>query len=149
MRCNERGRQLIKDYEKLALETYLCPAGIPTISWGVTGPHVKMGMTITYDDAVRMFEEALAPRETSLTALLDGADTNSDQFSAMFSLLYNIGEQKFAGSSVMRFHKAGDYGGAARAFALWNKAKVNGTLMPLRGLTRRRAEEARLYLGEL
>lgn len=149
MRCNGKGRQLIKDYESLALETYLCPAGVPTISWGVTGPHVKMGMKITEADAERMFDEALSPREASLTALLGGAPTTPDEFAAMLSLLYNIGAQKFAGSSVLRFHRAGDKVGAAKAFKLWNKARIKGRLMPLRGLTRRRAEEARLYLGEL
>jgi lysozyme len=149
MRCNEKGRQLIKDYESLALEAYRCPAGIPTISWGVTGPHVKMGMTISEAEAEQMFEEELLPREGSLTALLQGAETTPDQFAAMFSLLYNIGEQNFANSSVLRFHRAGDHAGAAKAFRLWVKAKVKGKLVVLKGLVRRRAEEARLYLGQL
>jgi lysozyme len=149
MRCNAKGLDLIKAYESCALETYLCPAGIPTISWGVTGPHVRMGMRIDMREAEKMFADAIAPREASLTALLGNAETTPDQFAAMLSLLYNIGEQKFAGSSVMRFHKVGDHAAAARSFGLWNKAKVKGKLAPLKGLTRRRAEEARLYLGEL
>lgn len=149
MRTNERAKQLIADFEGCRLQTYFCPAGIPTISVGVTGPHVKVGMKITQVQADRMFDEALKEREPQLDKLLGDAPTTPDEYGAMMSLLYNIGEAKFAKSSVLRFHKAGDRSGAARAFSLWNKAKVKGVLVPLKGLTRRRAEEARLYLGEL
>ena len=149
MKTNAKGLQLIRDFEGERLEAYLCPAGIPTISVGVTGPKVKMGMKITQAESDKMFREAIAEREPQLDALLQNAKTTPDQYAAMMALLFNIGAHKFAKTSVLRLHKAGDYAGAARAFALWNKARVGGVLKPLRGLTRRRAEEARLYLGEL
>lgn len=149
MIMNAKGLQLLKDFEGCRLEAYLCPAGVATLGFGSTGPHVRMGMKITMAEAEELLRSDLAPREASLSALLGRAETTSDQYSAMLSLLYNIGEANFAKSSVLRFHKAGDYAGAAKAFRLWNKAKIRGQLMPLKGLTRRRAEEARLYLGEL
>lgn len=149
MRMNAKGLQLLKEFEGCRLEAYFCPAKVLTIGFGSTGPHVKAGMKITMAEAEALLKADLAPREGSLTALLGDTPTTSDEFSAMLSLLYNIGEAKFAKSSVLRFHRAGDKAGAARAFALWNKARVGANLVPLRGLTRRRAEEARLYLGEL
>lgn len=149
MHMNARGLELLKGYEGLRLTAYRCPANIPTIGWGSTGPHVHMGMTITEREAEELLCRDLAPREASLSALVGSSPTTPDQFSAMLCLLYNIGAGKFAASSVLRFHKAGDHAGAARSFGLWNKAKVGANLIPLKGLTRRRAEEARLYLGEL
>ena len=44
-------------------------------------------------------------------------------------------------------HNAGDEPGAARAFGLWNKARVRGQLVELAGLTARRAAESALYLS--
>jgi lysozyme len=43
----------------------------------------------------------------------------------------------------MRRHRAGDYAGAANAFAMWNKN--DGKVM--RGLVRRREAEAAMYRG--
>jgi len=48
---------------------------------------------------------------------------------------------------VLRAHNAGNALAAARAFGLWNKARVRGVLEEVRGLTARRAREAALYLS--
>jgi lysozyme len=66
----------------------------------------------------------------------------------MASLAYNIGLEAFAKSTVLKRHNAGDRQAAARAFALWNKARNpnTGQLEVLDGLTARRAREAALYL---
>jgi len=69
-----------------------------------------------------------------------------NQLGALVSLAYNIGLEALAGSTVLRRHNAGDHEAAARAFALWNKARVKGQLQVLPGLTARRAAEAALYL---
>jgi lysozyme len=60
----------------------------------------------------------------------------------MCSLAYNIGIGNFLGSSVLRFHRAGEHHEAAAAFNAWNKG--GGRVLP--GLVRRRAAEAALYL---
>lgn len=67
---------------------------------------------------------------------------NANQLAAMTSLTYNIGIGGFKKSTVLRCHNAGDHQAAARAFGLWNKS--GGKVYT--GLTRRRAEEAALYL---
>ena len=38
---------LIKKWEGLRLESYICPAGVPTIGYGHTGANVQIGMKIT------------------------------------------------------------------------------------------------------
>ena len=143
MRINDAGLAIIKRSEGLRLEAYRCPAGVLTIGYGSTGPHVKQGMTITPGQAERLLHEDLARFESGVTNCLCGAPTNSNQFSAMVSLAYNIGLGSFATSTVLKRHKVGNYALAANAFLLWNKA--NKKVLP--GLTRRREDERELYLS--
>lgn len=137
------GLDLIKKFEGLRLKAYVCPAGVLTIGYGSTGPHVKPGMVITEAEADRLLNEDLDRFEEAVERYAGRATQN--QFDAMVSLAFNIGIANFRKSSVLRAHVVKSFKIAADAFALWNKAKVNGRLTELPGLTRRRAEEARLY----
>lgn len=47
-----------------------------------------------------------------------------NQFDALYSLCFNIGETNFRKSSVLRKLNAGDYNGAADAFLMWNKPAI-------------------------
>lgn len=127
-----------------ALKAYRCPAGVPTIGFGETAG-VKMGMTCTESEAWDMLARDLAARAQAVRAMLQHL-ANDEQLGAMVSLAYNIGSEAFKKSSVLRLHNKGDFAAAARAFALWNKAKVGGKLQVLAGLTARRAAEAAMYL---
>jgi lysozyme len=69
-------------------------------------------------------------------------EPNPNQCSALVSFSYNVGLGGLRKSSVLKAHNRGDFQSAARAFSLWNKAQ--GQVMP--GLTRRRADEAAMYL---
>lgn len=135
---------LIAEAEGCRLRAYLCPAGVPTIGWGETDG-VRMGMVWTQQEADRRFCESLASYTADVRRLLTGWTTD-EQLGAMVSLAYNIGPGAFGKSTVLRQHNAGDADAAARAFGLWNKARVNGVLTELKGLTARRAAESALYL---
>lgn len=143
MQINDKGKALVKRFEGLKLEAYRCPAGVPTIGYGSTGPHVKSGMVITPGEAERLLDKDLSRFEVGVTAMLTGVPTSEDEFSALVALSFNIGLNAFAGSTVLRRHKQGNKIGAAKAFAMWNKA--GGRILP--GLVRRREAEADLYLG--
>jgi len=146
MKTNAAGIALIKGFEKLALTAYRCPAGVLTIGYGSTGPHVREGMVITEQRAEELFRDDLARFEREVSKRIGGTG-NRNQFSAMVSLCFNIGPKNFAGSSVLRLHKEGDHAKAAECFLLWNKATgADGKKRELKGLTRRRAAEAALYL---
>ena len=143
-KINERGLNLIKSFEGLRLEAYRDAVGVLTIGWGSTGPHVKTGMVITEEEAEALLRKDLSRFEAGVEACIADAPTTSDQFAAMVSLSFNIGLGRFATSTVLKRHKLGNRIGAANAFLLWNRA--GGQV--LRGLTRRREAERRLYLGE-
>ena len=147
MKITPEGLALIKQFESLSLRSYLCPAGKWTIGYGHTGVAVGQGQTITAADAEAMLMDDLS-RFDALIRLKCPSATPA-QHSAMVCLCFNIGAGSFQKSSVLRLHSAGDVTGAARAFALWNKATAaDGQKRELRGLTRRRAAEAALYLSD-
>lgn len=130
----------------VALRTYKCPAGVYTIGWGETdADKARPGATCTQEEADRWLLEDLQERTVQVKALLK-VHAEPNQLGALVSLAYNIGIGALAGSTVLKRHNAGDHDAAARAFALWNKARVKGVLTVLPGLTSRRAAEAALYL---
>jgi lysozyme len=141
---NPAGLQIIKQNEGCRLTAYLDVAGIWTIGFGSTPAH--HGQTITQAEA-----DALLVQDVShACAAVDGAThdvpTTDNQFSSMVSLCYNIGAGAFRGSTVLRLHRAKQYQGAGDAFLRWNKSHVDGTLVILAGLTKRREQERELYL---
>src|SRR4051812_39515861 len=126
MQMNAKGLALLKSFEQCRLKAYLpTPDDVPTIGWGATGPDIHLGLTWTQEQCDARLQADLAWRERTLTDLLLGSPTTSDQFSAMCSLAYNIGfgdpAKNIPGlipSSVLRRHKLRNYAGAAEAFAM-------------------------------
>lgn len=143
MKTGQAGIDLIKRNEGCRLDAYQDIVGVWTIGYGDT-LDVHPGMEITQAEA----EEGLARRlanefEPAVWAALGGKATQN-QFDACVSLAWNIGTGAFRGSHVSTFHRQGLYRQAAASFGLWNKA--GGVVN--KGLVRRRAEEAALYLSD-
>jgi lysozyme len=117
-----------------------------TIGWGATGrDHVhggRIGPQTTWTQA--QCDERLADDLTRYAAdvarALGDAPTTQAQFDALVSFHYNTGA--IARATLTQKHVAGDFQGAVREFARWNRA--GGRV--LKGLIRRRAAEAELYL---
>ena len=120
-----------------------------TIGWGSTtdenGKSIKPGTIWSRERADKRFVQHLGQFEREVIAALgDAAEATSQaQFDALVSFAYNVGSANLRRSTLLRKHKAGDYAGAAREFARWNRAA--GRALP--GLTRRRAAEAKMYRG--
>jgi len=145
MKTSQEGIDLIKRFEGCKLEAYPDPGTghVPwTIGYGHTGPDVTQGLKISQGTAEILLRQDLAKFEDAVTKYAGKAHQN--QFDAMVSLCYNIGQGNFSKSSVARLHRNGQYTGAAAAFLLWNKA--GGKI--LAGLVNRRKAERNLYLGE-
>ncbi len=139
-----RAVELIARSEDCRLTAYQCIAGVWSIAWGETDG-ITQGMTWTEDQCDARFMQQLRRRAARVHALCT-SEPDENQLGAMVSLSYNIGLEAFARSTALKRHNEGDYQAAARAFALWNKARVNGVLTGVAGLTARRAREAALYL---
>jgi len=138
---------LIQHYEAFRADAYLCPAGVWTIGWGSTGPDIKRGMRWTRAQADARFAADLEHFGAQVMRMVRVPLQPHEQ-AALVSLVYNIGAANFAASTLVRKLNAGDRAAAATQFAVWNKARVNGKLVVLKGLVARRAHEARIFRGE-
>ncbi|MGI3164968.1 lysozyme [Pseudooceanicola sp. 200-1SW] len=137
----------IEPWEGTRLKAYLDIAGIPTICTGHT-EGVALGDTATAEDCREMFLAEVVAFETRIRPCLP--EGLPDQSRAAFvSAAYNIGAGAFCGSSMSRRALAGDLAGACDALLMWNKARVQGVLRPVTGLTRRRQAERALCLEGL
>lgn len=140
-RINQEGLTLIKRFEGLKTKAYICPAGVLTIGYGSTGPHVKPGMVISEAEAERLLIKDLARFEAAVERLVKVPLTDG-QFAALVSFTFNVGAGNLQKSTLLRKLNAKDYKGAADQFPAWNKAA--GKVM--NGLVKRRADERALFL---
>jgi lysozyme len=140
-RTSKAGIELIKKFEGDRLESYRCPAGVWTVSAGVTGSHVKPGMKITQEESDALFAEALKKFEAGVTAAVK-VPLTQPQFDAVISLAYNIGLPAFRASTLLKMLNAREYGKASTEFGRWIHA--GGQVLP--GLIRRRSAERDLFL---
>lgn len=150
------------DPSTVNIDAYLCPAGVWTIGWGhaiVDGGAQLKGQAnkararalypggITRQQAENLLRGDLVPRAASVSSLLK-AVVNDAQFGALLALVFNIGAANFGASTLLRKLNAGDAQGAADQFMAWDKARINGVLQALAGLTRRRRAERAMFLGQ-
>lgn len=151
------GIALVKRFEGCArlrtdglVEAYPDPASGAepwTIGWGATGrDHVHggrigPGTVWTRDQCDERLVRDLARHAADVAAAIGDAPTTQPQFDALVSFHYNTGA--IARATLTARHLAGDFEGAAREFARWNRA--GGRVV--KGLVRRRAAEAELYLS--
>lgn len=120
----------------------------PTEQWAVGYGHTRSarhGMTISETDADALLRQDMLEIEDLIRDTVR-APLNQNEFDALASLIFNIGAENFRRSTVLKKLNAGDKLGAADAFELWNKARIDGELVRLDGLVRRRAAEKSLFL---
>jgi len=136
---NAAGVQLIKEYEGLRLQAYLCPAGIWTVGYGHTRT-ARPSMVVTAEQAVWLLEDDLRLVARAVERLVT-VPLNDNQFAALVCFAFNVGAQNLAQSSLLQLLGRGWYEQVPIQLLRWNK--VRGEAMG--GLTRRRAAEARLW----
>lgn len=141
MRTSQRGINLIKSFESLRLEAYRCPAGIYTIGYGHTAG-VRRGDVIDEQKAEQLLAEDLRKFEAVVNRVCPGI--NQNQFDALVSFTFNLGETNLCKSTLLKRVKINPNGRSIyMEFLRWNRA--NGEV--LAGLTRRRRAEADLYFS--
>jgi len=162
---NTAGIELIKKYEGIEdgdpttvnLDPYIDPVGIYTIGWGhairwnngfltTQTPRHKQIAKCLYPKGLTLVEaEALLLSDIQAHSLpvenLVQVPVTDNQFAALVSFAFNLGVRSLATSTLLKKLNGGDFDGAVKEFARWNKA--GGKV--LTGLTRRRAAEAALF----
>jgi lysozyme len=136
---------LIKKFEGLRLEAYLCPAGVWTIGWGHT-QGVREGLQISEALAQEFLRCDVAQVAQGIPTVIH-APLTQGQYDALVSLCFNICDSALRLPSIaprlVAKINASDYAGAADEFLDIDRA--NGVVLP--GLVRRRAAERALFVG--
>lgn len=146
------GLQLLKSFETKrniayddARPNYVLKAGDQvlgrlTIGWGHTGGDVYIGLYWTDPQCDANLERDIQPRQAfvnqHVTVAIDQLEND-----ALVVIVYNIGEEAFGNSTLLRDLNAGNFDEAAQQFERWDHAagKV------LAGLLRRRLAEEALF----
>ena len=116
---------MIKGFEGLKLTAYLDMVGVPTIGWGctvgVTKDDVTNGRTITLEEATLMLMQELAGHQAAVESYVT-VPMNDNQYGALVSFAYNLGNEALHGSHLLTYMNAGSASQAAEEFLKWNHA---------------------------
>ena len=140
----ENGLVLIKRSEKLALKTYICPAGYPTIGYGhVVKKNEVASFTdgITETRAADLLEVDIQSAERAVLRLISVPLTDG-KFDALVSFTFNLGAGALQCSTLRRKINRGDNAGVPDEFMKWVWAGGKKR----KGLVKRRKAETTLYL---
>ena len=130
---------LIKRWEGLRLEGYRCEAGVVSVGFGHTRT-AQLGQRITEAEAERLLTEDLDRFERAISRMVTVPLTDN-QFGALVSWAFNVGEGAAAKSTLIRKLNALHYDAVPAELMRWNK--IGKRVVP--GLTNRRAAEAGLW----
>ena len=148
MKISENGLNLIKQFEGLSLKPYLDAVNIPTIGFGNTyyedGTKVTLkDKPITEERATQLLEFIANKTFSENINKVVKVPLNQNQFDALVSFAYNIGNKNFNWSTLLKKLNLSNYEGCSLEFGRWNQA--NGKI--LNGLVLRRQKEKELFLS--
>lgn len=150
MKIDQKGIDLIIKWEGLRLKPYLCSAGVPTIGYGSTyyanGTKVSLkDPEITKECAVELFKSTIKNYENSVTIMIGSKTITQNQFNALVSFAYNLGNNALRTSTLLKKVLANPNDKTIEnEFNKW----VNAGGKKLQGLVNRRKEEAKMYFSK-
>lgn len=137
--CNEAGYQIIREFEGLKLKAYVCPAGKQTIGYGHTAT-ARAGAEITKEQAEKLLREDVARCEAAIKRHVK-VPLSANQFSALCSWVFNLGEGNLASSTLLARLNEGAYARIPEELMRWVFVKRER----FAGLVRRREAEVKLW----
>ena len=142
---SDNGYALIRQSEGLRTTAYLDTGGVWTIGYGTikypNGQAVKKGDSCTQGQAVLWLQNDCEWVDQCLDKYIK-VNVTQNQFDALASFVYNVGENAFAKSTMLTLINRGELKVAALQFERWiydNGVKISG-------LANRRAKEKALFL---
>jgi lysozyme len=128
---------------------YLDIAKVPTACYGHTGAGVKAGTRRSDAECEALLSADAATHMKGVLACTPSIADRPYQLAAATRITFNIGVAAYCRSTIARRFNAGDLRGGCNAFPAWNKARVNGRIVIVRGLVDRRARERAMCLTAL
>lgn len=140
MKTSQQGIDFIKRHEALRLTAYKDAVGVWTIGYGHTST-AKQGMIITEAEAERLLKLDLKTAEDEINK--HSLPLKQYQFDALTSFVFNVGIGSFRRSTLLKRLKMDvNHPDIINQFNRW----VYGGGKILKGLVKRRREEANLYI---
>lgn len=138
--CNAAGIDIIKRREVFYANPYQDYGGTWTQGYGHTKGIGPDSPPCTMEEALEWLREDVKDAQEAINRLVR-YELTDNEFSALVSFVFNIGETQFRRSSALKALNTGDFEKVGVFMALWNKDA--GKVM--NGLVERRAEEAELF----
>jgi len=147
MIVNKETIDLIKNFEGLRLEAYLCSANVATVGYGSTffedGTKVKLGDKITKKRAEELLDFMVLQFANQVKPLIK-VSLSDNKFGALVSFAYNVGVGALQKSTLLKKVNTNPNDPSIKMeFLRWNRS--NNKI--LAGLTKRREAEAKLYFS--
>jgi len=154
MKMSENGLELLKEWEGFKLRMYKDSAGLPTIGVGhlitkseqasgqitIEGVAVAYANGLTDQQVLDLLSQDVKPAEQAVTNGVKVA-LNQNQFDALVSFTFNVGNGAFNGSTLLKVLNQGNYSQVPDQLRRWNKA--GGQVV--QGLVNRRQNEINLW----
>ena len=151
MNISPDGIRFTKNFEGCILHAYKDIAGVWTIGWGNTSIHgrpVREGDTISQADADNLIALTLASVALVVTGYTASVVLNQNQFDALCDFAYNAGDGALKTSSLLKKILINPHDPSITScFMMWDKAHVDGQLVEVNDLKKRRQAEANLYFS--
>jgi GH24 family phage-related lysozyme (muramidase) len=143
-------RAIVREFEGCRLQSYLCPAGVWTIGWGSTtigGKVVREGQSITQAQADAQLDADLERFYDAIARAIPAVvGWPGNRAAALVSWTYNVGVGAMQDSTLRRRILAGE--DPARVAREELPRWIDKGLPSEPGLTRRRAAEVALFVGQ-
>jgi lysozyme len=144
MKTSPKGINLIKEFEGLRLNAYLCPANIWTIGYGITqinGNSIQEGDNISEEEAETLLIYEIQRFEAIVLNRLE-VPVNQNQFDALVSHTFNTG-----GSDIL-FELINNNAPHEEIRQWMMSSYITANGVTLNGLIKRRKIEAELFLSD-
>ena len=127
----------IVGHEGMKRVAYVDPVGIVTVCAGHTAS-AKLGQVKTESECAELLKQDTLQAERGVKRLVK-IPLTQNQYDALVSFVFNVGETRFAKSTLLKKINANDCWGAGTEFSRWTYAGSQ----QLPGLVKRRADERR------
>ena len=145
MRTSKFGLKLLMNFEGFRPAATALGNGGWVIGYGHT-KGAREGVRVTRTEAIAILREFDLPPIEKLIGDAVMAPLHQNEFDALVSLVFNIGGKAFLSSDVLSYLNSGEKLSAAESITAWRKARLNGRLIIVDALIRRRAAEKALFL---
>ncbi len=146
MQISSSGLSFIAKNEGFSEVVYEDSAGLHSIGYGhKIVPSDGSLETVTTEYALTLLHRDVAHAVSCVNECVE-VDLTQNQFDALVDLTYNIGGGNFQHSTLLKLLNNNQYTEASDQFLIWNKARINGILTEVDGLTHRRQAERTLFL---